>query len=281
MKPYYKTIGFEPDWPEPAERFPVLAAQHFVGCENYSPGYSLFGMQQDIYTALEVVAYRHLGLPEAPDADPWIQKGLDCALYFFLDDPGGGPGKESMAVFKKKGDASVSWSESFSRGLILGLLSKREDDVSRLCTWPWSELTPEYSGMGGDLEDEVALMYIVVAASLRPPGDPLAGLEKITAKIRKCRTKRPRLLMKLWDAVEARDQDAYAKALAQSLKHHASGKKIENSSAQIADRLALAQTAITLAALRHGLAIPDLPPELAAYLITRESIALPPWNGKS
>ena len=245
-----------------------------IGMENYTPETTGFRRAQDIYRALEMVAYRHLQFPGAQEAGPWVQKGFDCTLHYFLKRWGAtdDPEEVDMIALKLKQSANVSWYEEFSRGLILGLLSERSDDVVRLCSWPWVGLVPDYSGMGGDLEDEVALLYIVMAKTLSD--DPSDELDKLKAKIRKCRTKRPRLLMRLWDAVDHGDQSAFEEALRESLEHYASGKQLEARDARVAERLALPQTAIYGSAMIRGFRPPNLPIELSAYLITRQSVGL-------
>jgi hypothetical protein len=270
----FEIIGFAPDWPVPLEQAPMMCAKDFIGVENHTSETTGFQRADDIYIALEMVSYRHLQFPGAQEAGPWVQKGFDCALHYFLerwgatDDPDGA----DMAAAKLERDADTFWYKEFSRGLILGLLSECWDDVVRLCSWPWVGLVPEYSGMGGDLEDEVALVSIVMAGTLN--GEPSDGLDKLKAKIRKCRTKRPRLLMQLWDAVDHGDQSAFEEALRRSLEHFASGKRLDARDARVAERLALPQTAIYGSAMMRGLRPPNLPIELSAYLITRQSLGL-------
>lgn len=270
----YEMIAFSPEWGKPIEEIMRLNAEDFVGLDNYTSAIGYFQREQDIYMALEMVAAAHLQLPGVQEAGPWIQKGFDCALHYFLDDwrTDEDPKGRNMVAAKRRHVSRVGWYRGYSRGLILGLLSERWDDVARFSSWPWVGLVPEYSGMGSDLEDEVALMYIIISAGLRE--EPLEKLDKLKAKILKCRTKRPRLLMKLWESVEGGDQKAFAEALIQSLRHHASGKRLENRDARMAERLALPQTAIYLTALHRGLHRPELPEDLSVYVITRGSLGL-------
>ena len=233
---------------------------------------------QDVYAASEIVAFAHLEFSAMNELSVWISKGIEAATHYFLEDWWVGDANSSRAVNKADLDRRVRWRlqwyKPFSRGLLLALLAEDWNAVSRLSCWVEADLVPEYAGMGGGLEIQVAQIYIVVAASLR--SEPMPGLEELSASIRKCRTKRPKLLMKTWDAVMAKDQSAFQSALQASLQHFADSPKLENDNARLGDRLALPQTVIALAAKRHGLLLPELPDELSLYLITRESLGLPP-----
>lgn len=273
-RPRFEVIGCYLEGPGPVERELYRRVDRFVGVENYTGATTGFIRVEDVYLALEIVAARHLELPGAHEAQPFVTRGFNCALHCFLedweidDDPGG----SDFVIAKQKRNPRVWWFAPYSRGLILGLLSEHWDDVARLCSWPWAGLAPQHSGINVELEDEVALMYIIISSAFRK--EPLRGLEKLCAKVRKCRTKRPRLLISLWDAFVEGDQAAFDKALEQSLRHHASGLRLSNRDWRLAERLALVQTAICTAAVRRGMQLPDLPEELSAYLITRRSIGI-------
>src|SRR4051812_23046397 len=100
-----------------------MCASQFLGVEKYTPETTYFQRARDIYRALEMVAFRHLQVPGAQDAGPWVQKGFDCALHFFLDEwaAGDDPDAGDMVSAKRAGDADIFWYTEFSRGLILGL----------------------------------------------------------------------------------------------------------------------------------------------------------------
>lgn len=276
--PRHEIVGFptDPIW---LARQIAYHQSGFVGVDSYTSTTTESMRGRDVYSALEVVGLRHLEVPGALEAEPWVSRGFDAALHFFLDDwhtdpRPGDPEEEpyNLVIAARRRDKDVGWYKELSRGMILGLLSGRRDDVARLCAWPWAELVPEYSGMGGDLEDEVALMYLLVASGLRD--EPMEGVERVAAKVRKSRAKRPRLLMKLWEAAEGGDQAAFDAALARSLEHAASLPRLDDRDARVVERLAGPQTAIALAAGWRGLRTPELPPELSALLITRDSIGL-------
>lgn len=277
--PAHRIVGYRIDYPGPTARTIAYTMEHFVAVDRYDAATSYNQRLDSVYHALDMVAYRHLGVPGAPDAGPWVQGGFDCALHLFLDDWRTPPDPHApkakpynLVIAARRRDKEVGWFEHFSRGLILGLLSGRREDVRRFCSWPWAELVPDYSGMGDDLEDEVALMYLVLASGLRD--EPMPGIEPVMAKIRRCRLKRPRLLLKLWEAAQAGEQVAFAEALIRSLEHFAAVPRLDPADARIGDRLALPQTAISLAAGCRGLRVPALPPELSAFLITRRSLGL-------
>jgi hypothetical protein len=61
--------------------------------------------------------------------------------------------------------------------------------------------------MGEDLEEQLVDVYRSVAAGLRP--EPMPGLDKVEAKIRKCRQLRPKLLFQAWEAARNKEQSAF------------------------------------------------------------------------
>lgn len=108
----YEIIGFSPEgWSVPFEQIAAEYAGQFIGVRNYTTGTTYFQREQDIYYALEVIALRHLELPNAPDPGTWIEHGFDCALHYFSDDwkTDQDSSGYNMLMARSRRDAHVSW----------------------------------------------------------------------------------------------------------------------------------------------------------------------------
>ncbi len=98
----------------------------------------------------------------------------------------------------------------------------------------------------------------------------MEGSAELLAKVKKVRTKRPRLLCAAWEAAQGADQSAFNKAFEQTVNHFLS--KPEDG--QVYDWLALHQSSVWFIAERRGLKFPRLPEKLEAAVITRQSVGL-------
>jgi hypothetical protein len=215
------------------------------------------------------MALYHLGYNVPVRPKEFLNRGVAVAVHYFCDDWWKGDKDATRAMDKSRNRRDLNWFEAFSRGLLLGLLSERWQDVARVCSWVEADLRPEY--MGDEIEDELVHVYRSVAAGLRP--EPMPGLEKCEAKILKCRLQRPRLLFQAWDAARRKDQAAFNVSLVKSLEHFDANPGFR----PIAENwIATHQSVVALAARRLGLALPELPPKLEAVLLTRESLGLSP-----
>ena len=265
-------MGLEFDFSVPLHEVPAHYIAGYKGPESYTSNTSLFRRTDDITLPLELVAMRHLEMPGAPEPSIWLDRGGAHAVSLFWDRwLGENDEGVDYVTARDMQLVEVDWFGPFSEGLALCLLLRRWADVEKLCDWVWEDLIPEYSGMGGGLEDELALMYLIVANSLRRTEMPRIG--EVIEKVRKCRRKRPRLLLEAWECELAGDDQCFQEAITKSIEHHQT-IKIEPRSQKIAERLAMPQTVICHAACRLGMRMPEIPEPLADYLITRDSLEL-------
>lgn len=237
----------------------------YRGMANYPKEWSASGIREDeVFTSLSLAVLQHLGFSTPAWLPERINEGFNAALDYFF-------GTWHRHLDPRDYGPNEKWFQTFSRGLFLGLLTERWEDVAKLCSFARSDLPAEY--LGDEIEWEGTLVYLSIAADLRP--EPLDGLEDVEAKINKCKRKRPRLLFKAWEAARARDQAAFNKAIKESLKHF-DGSYFAPRLHSMIDWIAEHQTVIVLAAMRLGLKFPDLPERLAAMIVTRESLGLEP-----
>lgn len=169
-----------------------------------------------------------------------------------------------LGVDKSRSNRKLKWYDVLVSALFLGGLVGRWDDLTKICSWFDSTIEPEYKA--GEIEDEYMQLFICIAGSLSP--QPMAGAVELLAKVKKCRTKRPRLLCAAWEAANAADQSAFDKAFKETVAHFLSKREGGN----IHDWVANHQSIIWLIAERQGLKFPKLPEKLEAAVVTRQSI---------
>ncbi len=154
------------------------------------------------------------------------------------------------------------------RGLLLAALGQQWNDVDRLLSWLDLDLQPEYLG---PLEPEVGRFYILVASHFRNP--PIHNIDRIVDEINRCHSKRPKLLLNIWQAIQAKSQSNFDQAMLESLSLFAK-TKFNPKSADFTEAIAIPESFLNLLAVRLGLRYPSLPDQLAARLITPESIGI-------
>jgi hypothetical protein len=122
----------------------------------------------------------------------------------------------------------------------------------------------------GQLEDEYMALFLCIASNLSP--QPMPGAQSILAKVKACRTRRPRLLCAAWEAAVAGDQNAFDKAFADTVDYFL--KNDEDNVPNPNRWLAIDQSLVWLIAERNGLRFPKLPEKLDAAVLRRQTIGL-------
>lgn len=170
------------------------------------------------------------------------------------------------AMDKARPDRQLKWYKAFTSALFLAGLAGRWKDLAGICSWFDATIEPEYQA--GQIENEYQQLFICIAGSLRP--EPMEGASELLAKVKKCRTKRPRLLCAAWEAANAADQAAFNKTFPETVKQFLS--KPERG--QIYDWVAIHQSSVWFIAEHRGLTLPTLSEKLAAAVVTRQSAGL-------
>lgn len=236
-------------------------------------------------------ALRHLGFGpiDADEVRREVDDGVTLSVdYFhgdwwradairqfdFTDDE-----KEDLIEFNRSGlDKSyphrkLQWYTALTSALFLAGLVERWGDLSKICSWFDATIEPEYQA--GEIEDEYQLVLLCIAGSLAL--EPMAGADQLLAKIKKCRTKRPRLLCAAWEAADAGDQDAFDDAFPESVEHFLS----KPNDGQIYDWVAIHQSSIWFIAEHNGLKLPTLTDKQRAAVVTRQSAGLADYAGSA
>ena len=218
--------------------------------------------------SFDIMCYKHLEFAKAITPVSYMQQGVDAALeYFFGNWWQEGTGHEGLSESEK--NRELHWIEPFVHGMLFILLLQRWDDLSKLCYWLHADIEIEDTT---DFEKEVLLFFKLVASSLLP--EPLAGLDEIRSSIERCRLKRPKLLLKIWDAIEAMVQSAYEQSMDESLTLYLESVESYIKKGLFQFCVAEFQSVLCLIALKKGLAFPKLPKKSAAALVTRETLGL-------
>ena len=114
------------------------------------------------------------------------------------------------------------------------------------------------------------LMFLCIVSSLSPK--PMPGVDQMVAKVKACRSRRPKLLCALWEATLAKDQKAFNKALKDSVSHFLKhdAEDVPNFNYWVA----LHPSFLWLMAERDGLTFPELPEQIDAAIVRRQTIGL-------
>lgn len=233
-------------------------------------------------------ALAHLGFGPVEEVAYHVERGVDMAIEYFLGDwwqpesINRIPDEEllrmrfsdrarlidesSRAIDKSRPDRKLQWYEGYRSVLFLAGLAGRWDDLAKISSWFDATIEPEYQA--GQIEDEYQQLFLCIAGSLAP--EPMADAERLLAKVKKCRTKRPRLLCAAWEAANAADQAAFNKAFPETVKQFLSKPE----GGQAYDWLAIDQSSVWLIAEHRGLKFPALSEKQQPAVVTRQSIGL-------
>lgn len=225
---------------------------------------------RELYISEKVsyAVFDHLGYGPTEGLREHLDRGVDEALEYFFGDWWQRCPRDSRALDKTRWNRELRWFSVLSNALLLCGLTGRWDDAEKICSWFDDSIRVEYQG--GMIEDEYMLMFLRIASDLSP--QPMAKVDIITEYVKKCRARRPRQLLALWEAAMAADQKAFDKALAKAVKHFLKydAEDVPNFNFWVA----LHPSFVWLVAERNGLQFPDLPEELDAAVVRRQTIGL-------
>jgi hypothetical protein len=210
----------------------------------------------------------HLGYSPIDNLRSRIDSGVDRAVEYFWGDWWKGDEEDAIAMDKSRPDRVLQWYGGLSHGLLLGGLAGRWDDVARICSWFDATIEAEYQA--GMIEDEYMQLFLCIASHLSP--QPMPGAAQVLENVRKCRTKRPRLLLAAWESAVAGNQPAFDKALPELVKFFLQNDAQDAPNATL--WVALHASVIWLIAERNGLQFPALPEKLEAAVVRRQTIGL-------
>jgi hypothetical protein len=217
---------------------------------------------------VNVAVLEHLGYGPMQDLAMHLNKGIDYCNEYYFGDWWVADESDARALDKSRPDRALRWFDVLPNALLLGGLTSRWEDVAKICSWFDATIEMEYQA--GQIEDQYMQLFLCIASSLRP--EPMHGVDQLVAKVKGCRTKRPKLLCSAWEAATAKDQKAFDKALKDSVNHFlkVDAQDVPNPSFWVA----LHPSIVWLIAERNGLQFPSLPEKLDAAVVRRQTIGL-------
>lgn len=248
----------------------LLAQDEATYIERTAPGQpqQQFDRELGIGDAVACAVLEHLGYGPVEDLRARLEQGVDRAVEYFFGDWWRHDEYDSLALDKSRPDRELRWFGVFPKALLLGGLTGRWDDVVKICSWFDESIQMEYQG--GMLEDEYMAVFLCIASDLSP--QPMPHVDEIKAEIKACRARRAKLLLTAWESAMAKDRKAFDKALKESVKHFL--KHDAEDVPNVNFWVALHPSFVWLVAERNGLAFPDLPEEVDAAIVRRQTIGL-------
>lgn len=210
----------------------------------------------------------HLGYGPIEGLRKHLDNGVDYACEYFFGDWWRADESDAKALDKTRPDRRLRWFDVLPNALLLGALTQRWNDVSKICSWFDASIELEYQA--GQIEDEYMQLFLCIASNLAP--QPMPGIESVFAKVKACRTKRVKLLCAAWEAAIAKDQKVFDKAFKESVSQFL--KQDAENAPNVSFWVALPQSTIWLIAERNDLKFPELPEQLDAAVVRRQTIGL-------
>jgi hypothetical protein len=248
----------------------ILRAYDAEYSQRVAPGKPTQQMSREshIMDAVAHAVLEHLGYGPIENLAGRLNQGVDDSVEYYFGDWWRGDEYDSKCLDKSRPDRELRWFDVLPHALLLGGLTGRWDDVAKICSWFDASIEMEYQA--GMLEDAYMQLFLCIASSLSPA--PMPGIDAILAKVKACRTKRPRLLCAVWEAALAKDQKAFDKTLKDSVSHFL--KTDAEDVPSVLFWVALHPSFIWLLAERNGLAFPELPEQIDAAIVRRQTIGL-------
>jgi hypothetical protein len=247
-----------------------MAAEEAMYREFTAPGkpHQVFARESQIRWAVRCAVLEHLGFGLVENLSTHLNQGVDRSLAYFFGDWWRADETDAKALDKSRPDRELQWFKVLPNAMLLGGLTERWDDVAKICSWFDESIEMEYQG--GMIEDAYMQLFLCIASSLSPK--PMPGVEAMIANVKANRTKRPRLLCAVWEAALTKDQKSFNKALKDSVSYFlkVDAEDVPNPNFWVA----LHPSIIWLMAERNGLAYPELPEQIDAAIVRRQTIGL-------
>jgi hypothetical protein len=212
-----------------------------------------------VFRAVNLVGMRHLQFAGAPKKNDFLAAGCEAAkaLFRILGSKG----------FRKLYTDDI---ERLMDGLLMGALAGRWDDFEELCNLVPPRLASVKPQDVDELTMEHANAILCFASDFR--GDKMPGVAKMEQFVLNGRPKRPKQLLKIWQAVRDNDATAFRTALEASITDVSNRKRDIAFHNMPRTPLAVDESVMCMAAKRRGMEMPALDESLADYLVTKDSI---------
>ena len=214
-----------------------------------------------VRSAVDLMLLQHIQVAGAPPNHDYLATGCQRAVELF-----------ELEATASKPYHHHGLVEELEEALLLTTVAGDWAAFTRLC----EALRPRFAHPGQCLPDsptlEVAQFWLVVASAFRKKA--IQGVSKLPEQIRSIRKRRYPLLLKVWEAIEARSQQTFEAALQASLQHQSAQHNRADSLSDLRPLLAIPESILYQIALHYGLAPCELPKNLVDRLVSPASIGL-------
>ena len=176
--------------------------------EGFPPGGIRIAFRKhDLRARLGLITLHHFQFDFEFDVLNFLELSSAVAVEYFCGNWWAGDEDSKIHMDKRTANKTRDWSGSFADSVLLLLLADDRAGLSTVCEWPEADLPPYPTGFGNDTPDEVVSIYLLLANSLR--STPMRDAGKLHDSLRKTRKKEPRLLYRIWRAIEDGHQLEY------------------------------------------------------------------------
>ena len=164
-----------------------MAKEQAMYLEFTAPGkpHQQFARESQIRWAVRSAVLEHLGYGPLEGLSSRLNEGVDRALDYFFGDWWRLDETDARALDKSRPDRALRWFNVLPNALLLGGLSSRWDDVSKICSWFDASLEMEYRG--GLNENADMQLMLCIASSLSPTPMEPASVAAMVANIKASR----------------------------------------------------------------------------------------------
>jgi hypothetical protein len=164
------------------------------------------------------------------------------------------------------------WLQQIDVALMMGLLLKDTHRVSEICKWMDANRNPEYAG---PIDYQIIFALALLANFFDGRTD--LDIDALVAQVKLSKSKVLHELLAGCMALRSNDANGFQKSVIAGMKAHSKsirGKIKREPSIPLGDIFATTYSILCSTAELRGMTIPELPPESAAFLLTRKSLHL-------
>ncbi|TWU16876.1 ankyrin repeat domain-containing protein [Allorhodopirellula heiligendammensis] len=207
-----------------------------------------FTSELAITAMMRLIAMKHFQLAGAPHDNRFIEHGLQIA-HRYIDSI------QNQRDLK----SSSFWFESIESAILAAMLVNRWDDALQFSESIKMSMLSQF--VSDDISREYASAVFLIISELREK--PIRNTQKLCDEIESSSRKRPKQLLRVLESIRSKDQAAFERELATSLKAFK-----PPTDAHPMDRLPLADAILVQVAQHRGMKPPTLPGKLRDQLIS-------------
>jgi hypothetical protein len=159
------------------------------------------------------------------------------------------------------------WFHPLSYGMLITLAVGDNGKFKEICQWAKPSTKPEYKG---PVPDEIQKLYLVLASQFQE--SPSLEFHRLVDEISASKKRDVKLLAATLRSLVEKNEKGFAISIVRCVEAHAKKRKPSPDAYFMEDWFPIHANTVYLVGLALGMQRPNLPPEIAAYLMTPESI---------